>query len=253
MSRKSVREAWRGAPLAFALAGVGGYVDGVGFLALFQVFTSHMSGNTTMTGVRLGQQAWADAGRAAFPIPVFFCGVVTGALLTDSLRRRGVRLALAFVLGLEAGLLFLCTLWGDWALATGAVSGHFGVEYYALVALLTLAMGMQNAALRRAHGGATRTTFITGTLTTAGEEAAAFLSWLHDRAKRRRSTVLLRLGLRQTSWNRMAVLMTLWSAYLGGASAGAAAEQNWGMVCLAAPVAGILGLIGYEFVRPRES
>ena len=41
--------------IAFLLTCVGGYVDAVGYIALFQIFTANMSGNSIHIGFRLSQ------------------------------------------------------------------------------------------------------------------------------------------------------------------------------------------------------
>ena len=64
--------------VALILGGVGGWVDAVGFLTLFGLFTAHLSGNTARFGVEVGQGAISTAPTYAVPIVVFFTGVVAG-------------------------------------------------------------------------------------------------------------------------------------------------------------------------------
>jgi uncharacterized membrane protein YoaK (UPF0700 family) len=220
---------------------------------LFHLFTSHMSGNTTGAGVQLGQHAGAEACRLAFPIPLFVIGVVVGAALTEGLARRGRRSTFAAVLGVEAVLLGLFMVWGHTVLTDGVLRRDSGVIYYSLAALPALAMGMQNAALRRVGGVTTRTTFVTGTLSSAGEEFTTFLFWLRDhcagRSLRRRMLVL-RLSVRQASWNRVLVLFSIWGSYFGGAVLGTAAKLQWELWCLLIPLVGLACLIVCDLVHP---
>jgi uncharacterized membrane protein YoaK (UPF0700 family) len=51
--------------LAFPLAGVGGFVDAVGFLTLAGLFVAHMSGNTIRLGVFVGEGDWSLAVKQA--------------------------------------------------------------------------------------------------------------------------------------------------------------------------------------------
>src|SRR5262249_58742304 len=77
--------------MAVLLDGVGGYVDAVGYLLLFQLFAANMSGNSILLGVALGQGQWQAALRQALPIPLFVVGVVLGAVLRLALGWRGGR------------------------------------------------------------------------------------------------------------------------------------------------------------------
>jgi len=47
--------------IALSLAIIGGFVDAVGYLALFRLFTAHMRGNTVAGGADLAQQEWSEA------------------------------------------------------------------------------------------------------------------------------------------------------------------------------------------------
>lgn len=237
--------------LVLVLAGIGGYVDGVGYLVLFGMFTSHMSGNSVMAGVHASLQEWHVAIRHAFPIPIFVLGVMLGAGLTASLIRHGIRSILAIAFTLEAGLLLLFMLTGTSLVREDAQRTESQWSFYGLASLLPLAMGFQNATLRRVGGTAVRTTFITGTLTSFGEDAVQSLFWFRDQRKRGwRRGVLLRLLPRQPVVVRMGLLLALWGGYVTGAILGACAEQAWQLWAFLIPIAGLLGIVWLDWVRP---
>src|SRR5437588_315814 len=102
------RRAWPAghkAGVALLLALVGGFVDGLGYLVLLRMFTSHMSGNTIAAGVLAGTGAWGEAFHRFFPIPLFVLGVLGGAWVNEALARRGIRSTFAAAFALEALLL----------------------------------------------------------------------------------------------------------------------------------------------------
>ena len=86
--------------LVLLLTAVGGYVDGVSYLALGRVFTVNMTGNTVLLGLSLVQGDAAGAGRSALALGGFLVGGALGALLVERDRQpavwpRGVTLALS--------------------------------------------------------------------------------------------------------------------------------------------------------------
>jgi len=97
--------------VAYVLAAIGGFVDAVGFLTLFGLFTAHLSGNTARLGVALGRGELAIALTYAVPVVGFFAAVVLGALWTESCRDTGRR-ALGPLLVIEAGLVTLLLVLG---------------------------------------------------------------------------------------------------------------------------------------------
>lgn len=222
--------------VALLLALVGGFVDGVGYVLLTQLFTAHMSGNSIAMAVHAGQGSWQEAFHRAFPIPLFFLGVIFGAALSEMLVRRGVRSSFAASLGLEALLLTLFMVYGKSLLHGSQFEPATGPLFYLLVALPALAIGMQNATLRRVGGAGVRTTYITGMLTSAGEELVVYLYWLRDRARRGRRWLLLRLSPRQASFQKMLLHLGLWFCYVGGALGGVLAQQRWQLLCLLSPI-----------------
>jgi uncharacterized membrane protein YoaK (UPF0700 family) len=69
--------------LAAVLALIAGYVDAYTFLN-YQVYGSFLSGNTTQTGLQVGQGKLGSATNNLLPIPLFVAGVFLGALFVHS-------------------------------------------------------------------------------------------------------------------------------------------------------------------------
>lgn len=241
MSPTQAREVRERVGLALVLAGVGGFVDAVGYVVLFHLFTAHMSGNTAALGVAVGQSDWRSAFHHAFPIPVFVSGVAVGAAVAESLARRRVRAVFAPLFAAESLLLVLFMACGAGDVQGDAVRAGAGWSFYLPAALPALAMGVQNATLRRAGGTSVRTTFVTGMLTDLTEEAVRYLFWVRDNLGRgQRLTTLLRLSPRQPDFKSLLLHLGIWLCYVLGAVLGAVAQLRWGLLSLALPVACLL-------------
>lgn len=246
MSRTQARDVWEQAGLAILLAWVAGFVDAVGYLTLFHVFTAHMSGNTIAAGVHLGQEDWSAAFHRAFPIPLFVAGVALGAALAEFLLRRGYRSVFSFGVSLEALLLGFFFAWGGEVFSAGGIRPEVGWHFYLLAALPALAMGVQNATIRRVGNTTVRTTYISGMVTNFAEEAVQFLFWLSDHFLGRHGKgfgLLVRLSPRQRSFNRLLLRAGIWTAYVVGAILAARTLQRWDLYCLLVPI-GCLVVIG---------
>jgi len=230
--------------LTLLLAVVGGFVDAVGFLVLFNLFTAHMSGNSVAMTVHAGEGNWAAALYRGFPIPLFLAGVVVGALLSEAMFRRGMRSTFAPVLALEAFLLLLFMSFDS------AVRSGSGWAFYFVAALPPLTMGVQNSALCRIGGMGVRTTFITGMLTNAGMEFAEYVYWLRDHFRRGRLGVLLLLSPRQQAFRRTILYFAVWMTYVAGGFTGTLAELRWGLLSLLAPVIALIGVAVRDLIHP---
>src|SRR5256886_10728714 len=103
-------------------------------------------------------------------IIVFAIGVAAGIALVEALRRRSAPAPAARVLGVEGVLLLGFMLVGRIVLDGQSATGG-SWDYYLLAVLAVLAMGWQNAALRRVAGVPVHTTFVTGILTHLAEES----------------------------------------------------------------------------------
>jgi uncharacterized membrane protein YoaK (UPF0700 family) len=208
--------------VAITLAAIGGWVDAVGFLVLFGLFTAHLSGNTARLGVELGQ---GDAGLAltyAVPIVVFFCGVVAGIAYLG--HREPDSRRLGPLLGAELTLLVLYLGVGTALRDAGDLTARSGA-YYALAVLAVAAMGLQTAALRHVAGVQVHTTFITGMVTNLAEEVVGVAR--HDPGAPQRARVHGGLV----------------GAYIIGAVGGSALESTWALWALAVPIGALAALI----------
>lgn len=226
--------------IAVLLAWIGGFVDAVGYLALTQVFVAHMSGNTVALASHFGAGEWSEISRRALALPMFVLGVFCGTLIARALRKKGLRRSFIPIFALEAALLGLFT--GLTAECT--VPLPISPKLYAFVALLALAMGLQNATLRHARELAVRTTFITGMLVSMAEKSAAYVTRLRAprtaaQAARRRHEG--KLALKYGS---------LWCGMLAGAVCGAWLLTLWGTLALLLPITALALIILRDFLRP---
>lgn len=232
--------------VAFPLAWVAGYVDAVGFLTLAGLFVAHMSGNTVRLGVFVGSGDWSLAAQRLVPIVVFTLGFAGGVALVESLRRRSTQAPAARLLGIEAILLLAFMLMGRTVLdGRGAASGS--LDYYLLAVVVVLAMGLQNAALRRIAGVPVHTTFVTGILTQLAEESVN--GWYAWRDLRRGRAVGGRDDSARIAFRRARLHGGVWLSYLSGGVPGAFLALRWDLWALTLPLAALVVLIGVDLTR----
>jgi uncharacterized membrane protein YoaK (UPF0700 family) len=144
--------------LSVFLALIAGYLDGYGLLVL-GTYVSFMSGNTTIAGLRSGQDNFHAALPSAIAIVFFVAGSFLGNLFTQSRLRYTHRLIFSVIAGL---------------LATVAGLERHGLwDAPAAIALLSLAMGMMNPALSKVGAESVSLTFVTGTLNRISSHLAA--------------------------------------------------------------------------------
>lgn len=185
--------------VAFAAAGIAGFVDATGFLAANAYFVSFMSGNTT----RLGVDLVTSPGNAWFPallIAGFIVGVTGGALLAQAVRnhRKSAVLALTAVL-----------------LAVAASGSLLAWPMVAVMLLLVAAMGALNNTFQRQGEVAVGLTYMTGALVRMGQGIAARMA-----------------GRQDNSW---IAWLLLWVALATGAVLGAATWLAIGLAGLWIP------------------
>jgi uncharacterized membrane protein YoaK (UPF0700 family) len=238
--------------LALILALTAGCVDAVGYMVLWKVFTAHMSGNSVSAAVHTGEGQAAEAFHRAFPIPLFVLGVALGATLSECLARKGHRRIFAVAVTLEAALLLGFLLWGGPLLRDGGIPEDVPWRFYALVALPTLAMGVQNATLRRVGGATVRTTYISGMLTNFAEQSVQYLFWLRDHwaAHRGRPGALMRLSTQQPAFYQLCLQLGIWLVFVLGAILGVGATLRWGLLSLLGPIVCLALVAVCDVARP---
>jgi uncharacterized membrane protein YoaK (UPF0700 family) len=234
--------------IAVVLAWIAGFVDAVGYVVLSHVFTAYMSGNTVATATQLDAGQWLDISRRFFPIPMFVLGVFIGSLMGHAMQNRGLRrrFAPSFILEFLLLLIFVVT-----TLKVKNSDTIAGIRTYPLVALLAIAMGLQNATLRRVKGMAVRTTFITGMLVAMAERAAGYVTMtIHLRSARHRAHHARINWQRQREKRRALRYGLLWCGLFIGAGCGAGLERLCGTIVVLLPALGLLVIIIQDFIRP---
>ncbi|MFG2924446.1 DUF1275 family protein [Streptomyces sp. NPDC048305] len=148
-------------PLLLVLTVLTGLVDAFSFLVLGRVFVANMTGNVVFTGFAL-------AGAQGFPLLaslLAFASFVVGALAGGAVAHRAAE---------HRGRLLRRALLVETAFVAAAVilvlvshAPYTGVVRFTLIALLGLALGVQNAAVRALAVPDLTTTVLTRTLTGA--------------------------------------------------------------------------------------
>jgi uncharacterized membrane protein YoaK (UPF0700 family) len=208
--------------IAILLALIAGYLDGYGLLVL-GTYVSFMSGNTTIAGLRSGQENFQAALPSAIAILFFVTGSFLGNLFTQSKLRHLHRVIFGVIAGLLAAVSGL-----EW-------HGPRSVPFE--IALLSLAMGMMNPALSRVGAEEVSLTFVTGTLNRIGGHLAAAA---------RRSPLSERPSPGDSHLDRARIDATVWSGFLVGAGLSGMAGSHFRIWALLLPFAVMiaLGLFG---------
>ena len=146
---------------ATSLAFLAGYVDTLGFIALFGLFTAHVTGNFILIGAALADTSQMSILLKFLAFPAFIAGVAGARLFIVAVERRGGP-ALALALSLQLLLLAGFMVFGMLATPVGAT-----VSPYAMTAGLlgTAAMGVHSAISRLLLAHLAPTSMMTGNVT----------------------------------------------------------------------------------------
>jgi uncharacterized membrane protein YoaK (UPF0700 family) len=192
-----------------------GTMDAIAFLALGDVFTSAMSGNTILLGLALGQGQLTAASRSLAAFAGYVVGVA-GAAVTLKPPRLGIRRTL------ELELLLLAVFAGWWSFRGGATPPS---NPYGLIILSALAMGLQGGIGRAIGATGIPTIVVTSTLT-------AIVGSLAERALARQKPLASPVARQQ---------IAAFLAYLVGAVlSGIAVCSGWLVVAPFLPLAAVL-------------
>ena len=236
---------------ALSLTAVGGFVDAVGYIALFQVFTANMSGNSVHVGMYLGQRNWLQLARPFCAVVSYVVGMTLTRITVEIAGRKGIRRIASFTLAVEAVLLILFAR-ATPAMHLGQIVDLSSPAYFTLVALLAFAMGVQTATLTHVGAMTIYTTFVTGTLTKLTESFTRTLFWGYDQLRQTGISDIVRLAPQQKDVREAAMLGATWSCYVIGAAMGTMVKQRWELRALYVPVV-VLGMfVVVDLFRPID-
>jgi len=221
---------WRRGVALVLLSFAAGTMDAIAFLALGEVFTSAMSGNTILFGIALGQGNLAATSRSLAAFTGYVCGVA-GAAVTLREPERGIRRTI----GLE--LLLLAVFAGWWIVRDGA---EHPSHPYGLIVVSAVAMGLQGATGRALRITGIPTIVVTSTLT-------AIVGGLAERALVRERPVVSPAARQQ--------IATYLAYFVSAIVAGIAIWSGWLVVLPFAPLAAVFALwlglqLGWVRLRP---
>jgi len=232
--------------LAISLSWVGGYSNVIAFVACGS-YASHVTGVTTNIGSYVAESDWMRALLGGLLWLSFFAGAVASALLTESARRRGMASKYIQPMALEMALLSV------FAIGLRYADPHSAAALYRLVAVVSFAMGLQNATITKISGAVIRTTHLTGVTTDLGLEGTQFLLWCRDQIRGRRwsrAGRVLKVSQRHPSFLRVLLLASIIGSFLFGAVAGAFCYIHMGPAALVLPVVFLGAIVWIDYRKP---
>lgn len=213
--------------VVLALACVAGMVNATGFFAV-GTNTSHVTGHVSMVGEELARDNPATAFHFLLLVLFFIGGAFLATLFVEKARRFG-RARYVAALMVEAILLLAFT-------ATSALIREKGPgDWLFLTAMLSIAMGMQNALVTRISGAVVRTTHLTGVATDIGIELARLVYWLRRRARFFAPLQLVLEFTREEELRKLRLHLMLFLSFLGGAVLGPVLYLELGHGAMLAP------------------
>lgn len=187
------------ASLSFGLAFVGGYGDAASFV-LAKTFTGHVTGNLVLGAIAVAAHDWRATFGHLSAIVTFLAGVLLSTLMVRPLKAWLSWPVLAMVMGMEVVLIGTASL---------AWVSHAAFRIELFVICVSLALGLQNGAFRRAGGISVHTTYLTGVIT----------SLISAEAEKYASEVAPPVGAPDPP---IGLLCGIWIAFVLGAGTGAA-------------------------------
>lgn len=231
------------------LSFVAGFVDIIGALTVYNLFTAHLTGTTVRLGEHLIQRDWNAAIASIVIVVAFFLASLLGRVLIEAAQRAGFKRIASITLALEAILLL-------GLVAIGSQTG-FGAHpesravplVLAMLALLAASMGLQTASLTKIGPLTVHTTFVTGMINKLAQVSSLWLFDAYD-LRRDNSEAHGPLNHVHDHARKARFLFFLWILYLAGAAGGTFASGDLQLKALFIPCCILLAVIIVDQVRP---
>jgi uncharacterized membrane protein YoaK (UPF0700 family) len=141
--------------LSFGLAFVGGYGDAAGFV-IAKTFTGHVTGNLVLAAITTAALDWRATFEHLSAVVCFLIGILFSVLIARPLAASPSWPLPSTTMGIEVILIVASYL---------SLRSHVTARVEIFVVCISLALGLQNGAYRRAGGISVHTTFLTGMIT----------------------------------------------------------------------------------------
>ncbi len=222
--------------VALLLTFAAGNVDIVGYLAIYKIFTAHMTGDTVHLAEHLFTAQMEGAGKAAAVIAAFLVGSIAGRGLIEVGSRKRVRSIASATLLIESALIAA-------VIPTAKITTDARV--FGSITLLAAAMGLQTATLTRIGSLTVHTTFVTGMLNKLAQLVSKACVLTYDARRNPEAATARKSALRQAQF-----IFSVWMFYFVGAAAGAWARSAWGVRSLLLPLGLVLVAVAGDQVWP---
>jgi len=239
--------------LAFAMTWAAGFVDLVGYVSLYGLYTSHMTGNTVSMARHVSELDWFGVVRRGWPIVAFVFGLMLGAVIYEAEKRRNIKVPFPPAIALEAVLIAIFIVAATGSHYKADIPPQPAGKFFLMVALLAVPMGMQNVVIRKVGGINVYTTFVTGSLVKFAESLSEYLFWVRDRTRGRFRSRILKVAAvspRLITVQRAALTFGLWAIYLAGAICGGFGIKRFDLLAMVAPFALLASIALYGAFRP---
>lgn len=238
--------------MALGATWVAGFVDATGWMLLSHIYTSNMTGNTIQMTLHWTDRNWSGVLQRGWPIAMFVAGLILAGIATEACVRRGLNSFSAINLGTEALLIACFIPLAAPALHNGEIQAGSFWHFNFLVALLAVAMGIQNQTVTKIGSLSFRTTHVTGILAHLGAAVVEYFFWAYDRLRSKTASpaAFVRESLHRTEFRRLSLHAGLWVAFAIGAIAAVLSHRRWGVLGLAAPVSLLVVMVLIDLIRP---
>lgn len=239
--------------IAVAMTWAAGFVDLAGYVSLYGLYTSNMTGNTVAMARHISELQWSGVVRRGWPILAFVFGLMLGAFIYEAEKRHKIQIPFPPAIALEALLIAIFIAAGIGTGFKANIPPQPAAKFFVMVALLAVPMGIQNVVIRKVGGINVYTTFVTGSLVKFAENLSQYLFWLRDRTHlrfRRRILKVLRVSPRTLAFQRAALTLGLWLAYTAGAVCGGFSIRRWALLGMIAPLVLLSSIALYGAFRP---